>query len=94
VLDLASAWNTTEWGVFGDAGGAEAYFGSGTKLEAGTTLATTSGSAPVCLQGGFTGETNNLTLASTPALGNEPLPTMVSRQTKAGSGTANCAVAA
>jgi hypothetical protein len=94
MLDLASAWNTTEWGVFGDAGGAEAYFGSGTKLEAETTLATTTGSAPVCFLGGFTGETNNLSLASTPALGSKPLPTMVSKETKRGSGTSSCAAAA
>jgi hypothetical protein len=93
-LDLASVWNTTEWGVFGDGGGGEAFFGTGTTLEAQTALTTTSHSAPKCVKEGFTAETNNLKLASTPALGSEPSPTMASRQTNGTTGTASCAVAA
>jgi len=67
-LDLAGAWNTTEWGVFGDAGGAEANFGADSTLEAQTTLQATSSSAPTCVVEGFTGETNNLNLTKTKAL--------------------------
>jgi hypothetical protein len=94
-IDLASYWNTTEWGVFGDGGGSEAYFGSGDTLEAQTALTASSGStAPSCVEEGFTGETNNLTLAATPALGSEPSPTMASKQTYGSSGTASCATAA
>lgn len=37
--------------------------------------------APARVKEGFTAETNNLKLASTPALGSEPSPTMVSKQT-------------
>ncbi len=92
-LDLASFWNTTEWGVFGDGGGGEAYFGTGTTLKAQTALTATSSSAPTCIEEGFTGETSNLKLASTPALGSEPSPTMASKQTNGTSGTASCAVA-
>ncbi len=94
VLDLAGSWNTAEWGVFGDGGGGEAFFGSGTTLAAKTALTTASSSAPACLEEGFTAETNNLSLTSTPALGNEPSPTVVSKQTNGTSGTASCAVAA
>jgi len=93
-IHLAANWNTTEWGVFGDGGGSEANFGTGTKLEAVTALTATSSSAPACIQEGFTGETNNLTLTSTPALGSEPSPTMGSKQTNGTTGTASCAVAA
>jgi hypothetical protein len=94
TLDLAAAWNTTEWGVFGDGNSGEAYFGSNTTMEAQTTITATNSSAPTCAQKGFTHETNNLKLASTPALGSEPSPTIASKQTNGTTGTASCAVAA
>jgi hypothetical protein len=94
MVDLAPYWNTTEWGVFGDAGGGEAYFGTDNTLEAQTHLKESSSAAPTCVKEGFTGETNNLKLASTPALGNESMPTMASRQTDGSAGTASCAVKA
>jgi len=93
-VDLAAAWNTTEWGVYGDAGGGEAFFGTNTTLQAQTALTATRSGAPTCVKEGFTGETNNLKLASTPALGAEPSPTMASKQTNGTSGTASCAVKA
>jgi hypothetical protein len=94
-IDLASYWNTTEWGVFGDGGGSEAYFGTDNTLEAQTALTASSGStAPSCVEEGFTGETNNLTLGTTPALGSESSPTMASLQTDGTTGAASCAVAA
>jgi hypothetical protein len=94
VVDLAAHWNTTEWGVFGDGGGSAANFGAGTTLEAQTALTSTSSSAPSCVKEGFTGETNNLNLAATPALGSESSPTMASKQTNGTTGTASCASAA
>ncbi|HSZ40043.1 MAG TPA: hypothetical protein VK817_08805 [Trebonia sp.] len=94
MVDLASYWNTTEWGVFGDGGGSEAYFGSNSSLEAQTALTASSGSsAPSCVSEGFTGETNNLSLTATPALGSESSPTMASEQTNGSTGSAGCAVA-
>ena len=73
-IDLAPHWNTTEWGVFGDGGGGAADFGKSNTLEAVTTLTVTSTSAPTCVKEGFTGETNNLKLAATPALGVDHSP--------------------
>jgi hypothetical protein len=94
-VDLASHWNTTEWGVYGDGGGSAADFSSGDSLEAQTALTASSGSsAPSCIEEGFTGETNNLSLTSTPALGSESSPTMASKQTDGSSGSASCATAA
>jgi hypothetical protein len=92
-VDLAGYWNTAEWGVYGDGGGSEAYFGSGTTLQAQTVLTSPSSSAASCLAEGFTGETNNLTLTSTPALSTGSSPTVDSRQTNGTTGTANCSVA-
>jgi hypothetical protein len=92
MVGLAASWNTTEWGVFGDAGGGEAYFGTDNSLEAQTALKGTSSKAPKCVKEGFTGETNNLKLTKTPALGSETTPTMASKQTDGTSSTASCAV--
>jgi hypothetical protein len=92
-IHLASAWNTAEWGVYGDGGGSAANFGSNTTLEAVTSLTATSNAAPTCVEEGFTGETNNLKLTTTPALGSESSPTMGTEQTNGTSGTPSCAVA-
>jgi hypothetical protein len=92
-IDLATFWNTAEWGVYGDGGGSEANFGASTTLQAQAVLTDTSGGAPSCVKEGFTGETNNLTLTTTPALGTEPSPTMATRQTNGTAGTASCATA-
>jgi hypothetical protein len=81
VLDLAQSWNTTEFDLFGDAGGGQAKFGKKTTLEAQTTLSSSSLAAPECVKEGFTGETNNLELTGTPALGTVTTPTMGSEQT-------------
>ncbi len=91
VLDLAGRWNTTEFGVFGDGGGGEANFGANTTLEAQTTLLSNSRSAPTCVLGGTTVETNNLDLTSTPAIGTVGLPTMASKQTNGGTQPKSCA---
>jgi hypothetical protein len=90
-VSLASAWNQTEWGIFGDGGGGAANFGANTTLEAETTLVSNSAAAPTCTSGGFTAETNNLTLSSTPALGSSTLGMIGSQQTNASPGSATCA---
>jgi hypothetical protein len=93
-VDLASYWNTTQWNVIGQDDGSEANFGSDTSLEAQTALTDSSGSAaPSCVSEGFTGETNNLNLTSTPELGGEPSPAMASQQTNGTTGTVSCATA-
>jgi hypothetical protein len=93
-VDLASYWNTTEWGVYGDGGGSEAVFNANKSLEAKTALTATSSGAPTCVAEGFTGETNNLNLTATPALGSQPSPTMASKQTDGTTSTPSCRVAA
>lgn len=93
-LDLSKYWNTTEWGVFGDAGGGQANFGKRATLEPITTLKGTSSSAPTCVAGsGTTGETNNLNFTQTKALTSESLPTMATTQTDGKVKTPSCQVA-
>jgi hypothetical protein len=94
-IDLAKFWNTTEWGIYGDGGGSGATFSANASLEAETAITDSAGAkAPTCVKEGFTGETNNLKLAKTPALGSQPSPTMGSKQTDGTPGTPSCAVAA
>lgn len=93
MLDLSAFWNTTEWGVFGDAGGGQANFGAHSSLEPVTTLQGTSSSAPTCVDEGFTGETNNLSLTKTKALRSEPFPTMATKETEGRPKTPSCQVA-
>jgi len=57
-----------------------------------TALTSTSSAAPSCVKEGFTGETNNLNLAATPALGSASSPTMGSTQTNGSTSAASCAV--
>jgi hypothetical protein len=93
MLDLSAFWNTTEWGVFGDAGGASANFGVDSKLEPVTTLQGTSSAAPTCISDGFTGETNNLNFTKTKPLGAEVSPTMAATETDGVVKTPSCQVA-
>jgi hypothetical protein len=92
-IDLAAHWNTTEWDLFGDGGGGEAFFGKNTTIEAVTTITATSSAAPSCSVNGYTAETNNLSLAATPALGSATSPTIGTKQTNGTTGTASCATA-
>lgn len=92
VLQLAQGWTTTEFDVFGDGNGSEAYFGANTTLAAATSLVSHSPSAPTCTPGGFTAETNNLNLAHTPTISYQGLPTMVSVQSNGKLNQASCAI--
>lgn len=65
VLYASDGWTQAEFNVFGDGGGSQATFSSGTLISVETLVtngATTS--APTYTETGTTGETNNLTLGS------------------------------
>jgi hypothetical protein len=76
MLDISEVWNKTEFGIFGDGGGSQAQFSSGTQFIALLQVNNGSGSAPTCLKHeGTTGETNNLTLGTCePLVGNGLYP--------------------
>jgi hypothetical protein len=93
-LHLSQSWNTTEFGVFGDAGGGQANFTQGSNFVAQTALGSSSASAPTCVQEGFTGETNNLNLAYTATIGTQSSPTMASKQQWATAASHRCVTAA
>ncbi len=93
VLDLAQSWNTTEFGLFGDAGGGQAVIREEDDPGGETTLSSSSLAAPACVKEGFTGETNNLKLTGTPALGTVATPTIGSEQTNRSAKHVSCATA-
>ncbi len=93
ILTLASYWNTAEFVIVGDCCLYSANFAANTSIAVRSTTHDGSRSAPTCVVAGFTGETNNLNLVSTPAIGTQASPTLISNQTSAASSPASCATA-
>jgi hypothetical protein len=71
VLNLAGAWTTAEFNVFGDCCGQQTNFSNPTTLDVKTTINDGTTNAPACFNGSFTGETNNLTLANITGTGTQ-----------------------
>jgi len=65
--DLAQHWNTSEFNIFGPGNGSQAAFNAGATLVVRTAMNIVATGAPSCDAEGFTAETNNLTLVTTPA---------------------------
>ena len=63
--DLNEQWQDAEFNVFGNSDGDEAYFNAGSTIVVRTEVDSGAATAPSCSTGGFTGETNNLTLTAT-----------------------------
>ncbi len=70
VVQLAHGWNTAEYNLVGDCCSTESTFNAGSTIVVKTSVDNGTTNAPMCVQEGFTGETNNLTM--TPA--KPPLP--------------------
>jgi hypothetical protein len=79
-LNLASEWNTVEFGVFGDGYGSQAAFSNGTDLKVRVTTHSGTTMAPSCVQESFTEETNNLNFAAKPAIATGPAPGILTEQ--------------
>lgn len=63
VVDLATAWNASEFNVIGDGGGSQARFNTGSAITVQINPADGTSNAPACAaNSGTTGETNNLNL--------------------------------
>ena len=63
--DLGSRWQEVEFNVFGDGGGDQAVFNSGSTIIVTTSVASGTASGPTADEQSFTGESNNLTLVPT-----------------------------
>jgi hypothetical protein len=83
--DLGQNWQAAEFNVFGDGNGSKAAFNTGSTIVVRTSVNSGTTSAPSCVADGFTGETNNLTLVSTPTvLSSGALPSIVFTESNAG----------
>jgi hypothetical protein len=88
MLQLALHWNTVEWNVIGDCCLFTAGFSAGSTIVVTTSV--NEGAVATCVQEGFTGETNNLSLVGTEAQDSRP-PAIVFTQSDAAGGTpASC----
>jgi hypothetical protein len=93
VVNLAQGWQEAEFNVFGDAGGSQANFNSGSTIVVRTSVDSGTVSAPSCYGGGgFTAETNNLSFASAPSAKLGTSPAIVFTESSAGTASA-CASA-
>jgi hypothetical protein len=72
VLNLAGAWNTSEFIECGDCCGKQSNFSNPTTLVVKNTINDGTSNAPSCAPGSTTGETNNLNLAFLPSPPNPP----------------------
>jgi hypothetical protein len=72
IVHLAKGWKESEFNVFGDGGSLQANFNPGTVLTVQIDVTDGTRRAPHCtLDGGTTGETNNLTLGACIAAGGD-----------------------
>jgi hypothetical protein len=62
VVYLATAWNESEFNIFGPGGGSEAIFNTGSSITVKVSVTNGTKNAPICVNNGTTGETNNLDL--------------------------------
>jgi hypothetical protein len=62
MLNLQGGWNSAEFNVFGDGGGSQAMFNSGSTIVVRTNVDNLTLSSPTCPNDGYTGEKNNLSL--------------------------------
>jgi hypothetical protein len=92
-VNAAAGWRSAEFNVFGLAGGGHATFNAGSTVVPRTRIIYGSASAPNCLAGGFTGETNNLSFGPTAPITSAPGPAVIFTESSAGGATSNCAAA-
>lgn len=92
-LDLAGSWTTAEFNIFGNGNGTSAVFNDGASMTVNLVVRDGSTGAPSCVTAGYTAETNNLNLVSTPAISTQTYPTVQFRQSTS-TGSASCQTAA
>ncbi|AXW36136.1 hypothetical protein HFK83_24880 [Ralstonia pseudosolanacearum] len=91
--DLGSQWNEAEFNVFGPGSNATVTFNSGTNIVVRTEVISGTTAGPGCHMRSWTGESNNLSLGTSPVASPAPLPApalVFSESNPAPSGTPSC----
>jgi hypothetical protein len=75
LLNLSQGWNTAEYNLVGDCCSTESTFNAGSTIIVRTSVDNGTTNPPSCVQEGFTGETNSLTMtpAQPPAPSSPPV---------------------
>jgi hypothetical protein len=89
--DLSSLWQEAEFNVFGDGGGDEAVFNTGSTIVVRTGVDSGTTSAPICDGQTFTGESNNLSLVPPCCPIGGTSPAIVFTESNAAGATSPCA---
>ena len=91
AVNAAAGWNTAQFGVYGNGGGGEANFNSGSTIVVRTQIAYGGIAPPTCVVAGWTAERNNLNFGPTAPSGPlGPEPALLVSQSSAGYATASC----
>lgn len=93
AVNAAAGWQVAEFNVFGDAGGGQANFNSGSTIIPRTRVINGDSASSVCVAEGFTAETNNLSFGSSAPTASSPGPAVEFTESSAGGLPSNCAAA-
>ncbi len=93
LLNLSAGWRASEFNIFGDACGSQVDFNAGSTVTVRTTTHSGTTNAPTCVMDGYTGETNNLNLVQTTAVGTGPSPAIVFTQSNIAGAPSSCQTA-
>jgi len=85
TLDLAKYWNVSEFNIVGDCCLSQANFNATSDIVVRTEVANGLVRPPLCVAGGFTAETNNLSFRGAPFAAQGLYPALVFRQATRGS---------
>jgi len=90
VLNLQQGWSESEFNIFGYCCGSQAIFNAGSTITVRTSVNNGTTNTPTCVQQGFTGETNNLTLVSPCCAFGGTSPAIVFTESNVQGATAAC----
>jgi hypothetical protein len=96
TLGLASGWNSFEYNIVGDCCGSNAEFNNGASIVVRASVDNGGSAPPSCVSNtftGYTGETNNLSFASTAGAVMGTLPALVFTENGTGGAASPCASA-
>ncbi|WP_157436108.1 hypothetical protein [Actinospica robiniae] len=90
TLDLSGGWTAAEFMIGGDGNSSQAAFNPGSTITVQTVVHNGTTAAPTCIYGGWTGETNNLTLVGTATYATGASPSIRSVQSNIPGLPASC----
>jgi hypothetical protein len=91
ILTLSQGWNTAEFNILGNANGNQVNFNSNATIVVKTSVDGGTTTAPSCINQGYTGETNNLTLDLCCPIGGAS-PAIIFMESNVTGATSSCAI--